>query len=108
MRCNREQQQESAFIQGKILQSLIIFALQDLLVSVSFLIIVAIVNAMGVRRARDGVLPDEPLGCFGRYIGSFPKNKPEKAAHRIKVKKLSHQGRRMAFFVELCYTKQRI
>lgn len=90
------------------MQSRIIFALQDLLVSVSFLIIVAIVNAMGVRRARAGVLPDEPLGCFGRYIGSFPKNKPEKAAHRIKVKKLSHQRRRMALFVELCYTKQRI
>ena len=108
MRCNREQQQESAFIQGKILQSRIIFALQDLLVSVSFLIIVAIVNAMGVRRARAGVLPDEPLGCFGRYIGSFPKNKQEKAAHRIKVKNLSHQGRRMAFFAESCYTKQRI
>lgn len=50
MRCNREQQQESAFIQGKILQSRIIFALQDLLVSVSFLIIVAIVPwAFGVR-----------------------------------------------------------
>lgn len=37
MRCNIEQQQESAFIQGKILQSLIIFTLPDLLVSVSFL-----------------------------------------------------------------------
>lgn len=95
MRCNREQQQENAFIQGKILQSLII-------------IIVVIVNAMGVRRACAGVLPDEPQRCFGRYIGSFLKNKPEKAAHRIKVKNYRSQGRRMAFFVESCYTKQRI
>lgn len=84
------------------------FALQDLLGSVSILIIVAIVNAIGVRRARAGVLPGEPQRCFGRYIGSFPKNKPEKAAHRMKVKKYHNQGRRMAFFVESCYTKQRI
>ena len=101
MRCNREQQQESAFIQGKILQSLIIFALQDLLVSVSFFIILAIVNAMGVRRARAGVLPDEPQGCFGRYIGNFPKNKPEKAAHRMKVKNLSQPGAKNGIFCRI-------
>ena len=83
-----EQQQENAFIQGKILQSRII-------------IIVAIVNAMGVRRARAGVLPDEPQRCFGRYIGSFPKNKPEKAAHRIKVKNLSQPGAKNGIFCRI-------
>lgn len=83
------------------MQSLIIFALQDLLVSVSFFIILAIVNAMGVRRARAGVLPDEPQGCFGRYIGNFPKNKPEKAAHRMKVKNLSQPGAKNGIFCRI-------